>query len=142
VGAYAELLRRLGLDDDPAFAQQWAKGEWPALKARLASLFATRPRDDWCRLLEGSEACVAPVLSMDEAPLHPHNRSRATFVEQDGVQQPAPAPRFSRTQAGVSGRAPQTGQDSEAILRELGLSGSAIATLLEAGVVHPAAVGL
>ena len=67
----------------------------PALRARLSELFRTRPRDEWCALLEGSDACAAPVLSMAEAPAHPHNAARGTFIEADGVVQPAPAPRFS-----------------------------------------------
>ncbi len=72
---------------------------WPALGDRLAAVFATRTRDEWCAMLEGSDACFAPVLDRDEAPDHPHLRARATFVAVDGVVQPAPAPRFSRTPA-------------------------------------------
>ena len=95
---YSELLRRCGIDD-PAFDTQLDARSWPMLKLRLADLFRSRTRDEWCDLLEGSDACFAPVLDWDEAPLHPHNRARETFVEVDGIVQPAPAPRFSRTPA-------------------------------------------
>ncbi len=93
---YAELLRLCGIDDAAFDAQLDARG-WPMLKLRLADLFRSRTRDEWCALLEGTDACFAPVLDWDEAPQHPHNRARETFVEVDGVIQPAPAPRFSRT---------------------------------------------
>jgi alpha-methylacyl-CoA racemase len=93
---YAQLLALTGASD-PAFARQWDRDGWPALKDKFAALFATRTRDAWCALLEGTDACFAPVLDMDEAPRHPHNAARATFVDVDGVTQPAPAPRFSRT---------------------------------------------
>lgn len=95
---YAELLARAGIDD-PAFEPQMDVREWPALKERLAAIFKRRTRDEWCALLEGSDACVAPVLDWDEAPAHPHNRARGTFIDVDGAVQPAPAPRFSRTPA-------------------------------------------
>ena len=95
---YAELRRRCGLDDAAFDAQMDADG-WPALKTRVAALFASKPRDAWTALLEGSDACFAPVLDWDEAPRHPHNVARGTFVTVDGVVQPAPAPRFSRTAA-------------------------------------------
>jgi alpha-methylacyl-CoA racemase len=93
---YAELLARVGLPPDD-LPPQLDRGGWPLLRDRLAAVFRTRTRDDWCRLLEGTDACVAPVLSLLEAPTHPHNRARATFVEVAGHPQPAPAPRFTRT---------------------------------------------
>ncbi len=93
---YAELLRRL--DIDPAtLPPQMDREHWPEMQRRFAELFRTRTRDEWCALLEGTDACFAPVLTTDEAPDHPHNRARGTYVEIDGVVQPAPAPRFSRT---------------------------------------------
>ena len=95
---YATLRARCGLDD-PDFDPQMDATRWPALSDKLAALFATRTRDAWCELLEGSDACFAPVLDWDEAPNHPHNVARGTFVEVDGVVQPGPAPRFSRTPA-------------------------------------------
>src|SRR5947208_2841897 len=93
---YAELLRRLDLD--PAMLPpQTDRADWPQAQARLAALFKTRAREAWCDLLEGTDACFAPVLTTDEAPRHPHNAARGTYVEIDGIVQPAPAPRFSRT---------------------------------------------
>ena len=96
---YAELLQRLGLvaDEFP----QWDRARWPELKQRFATVFATRPRAEWCELLEGTEACFAPVLSTAEAVTHPHNVVRGTFVEVNGVTLPGPAPRFARTPAEV-----------------------------------------
>jgi alpha-methylacyl-CoA racemase len=94
---YAELRARAGLADDPDFDAQMDSRQWPALKAKLTALFSTRTRDDWCALMEMTDVCFAPVLSMAEAPHHPHNVARGTFIEVDGVMQPAPAPRYSRT---------------------------------------------
>jgi len=95
----AALLAKLGLSDDPLFAAPFDEARWPAQKARLAALFRGRSRDQWCALLEDSDACVAPVLSLGEAPQHPHHLARGTFVAAGGLLQPAPAPRFSRTPA-------------------------------------------
>ena len=92
---YAELRRICGLAENPEFDPQMDMRWWPSLKIRLADLFLTRTRDDWCAMLAGTDACVAPVLDWDEAPRHPHNLARSTFVQADGVMQPAPAPRFS-----------------------------------------------
>jgi len=94
---YAELLRVMELD--PTEAPQWDRAQWPALKARFAEVFLRRTRDDWAQLLESADACATPVLGLEDAPQHPHNIARGTFVEVDGVVQPAPAPRFSRTPA-------------------------------------------
>ncbi|HLQ85703.1 MAG TPA: CaiB/BaiF CoA-transferase family protein [Salinisphaeraceae bacterium] len=103
---YAELLR-LAEIDDPAFAAQMEAADWPQLKGKLAAIFGQRSRDEWCALLEGTDACVAPVLDWQEAPAHPHNRARNTFVAIDGGMQPAPAPRFSQTPAApLSGATP------------------------------------
>lgn len=93
---YSELLKTLGLHDVPV-ERQHDKADWPALKARMADVFATGSRDAWCRRFEGVDACFSPVLDLDEAPRHPHNAARGTFIAPDGVWQPAPAPRFSRT---------------------------------------------
>ena len=135
---YRLLLEKCGVTD-PHFAQQWERAEWPALKEKLATLFLQKSRDAWCELLEGSDACVAPVLSMAEAPAHPHNRARGIFVEQDGCVQPAPAPRFDRTPSTLPPAAPAIGRDSRAILRSLGRSSVEIDALLLEGVVHSAA---
>jgi alpha-methylacyl-CoA racemase len=100
---YALLLKKLGLTGDPLFADQQDRQAWPAMGERLTALFKSRPRDHWSALLEGSDACFAPVLGLDEAPEHPHNRAREVFRQLEGVVQPAPAPRFSRTPAGPPG---------------------------------------
>ncbi len=116
---YALLRRRLGLHEDSGFDHQFDRAAWPRLKQKLAALFVTRPRHEWCALLEG-DTCVAPVLSMEEAPAHPHNAARGTFVEAGGVTQPAPAPRYSITPT-VPPRMMAHGQDdTDQILRELG----------------------
>ena len=96
IGVVEMLRERCGIQD-PLFDGQMDGARWPLLKLRLADIFRTRTRDEWCALLEGSDACFAPVLDWDEAPQHAHNRARGTFTEVDGVVQPAPAPRFSRS---------------------------------------------
>lgn len=93
---YRELMQRCGLEP-AAFEPQMDRRQWPQFKQQLAELFASRTRDEWCDLLEGTDACVAPVLDWEEAPRHPHNRARSTYIESGGITQPAPAPRFSRT---------------------------------------------
>ena len=93
---YAELLRITGLSDDPGFAKQMDRGAWPELKERLREVFLTKTRDEWCALMEHTDVCFAPVLTIPEAAAHPHNVARSTFVEVGGISQPAPAPRFSR----------------------------------------------
>jgi alpha-methylacyl-CoA racemase len=95
---YAELRARAGLVEDKDFDAQMDRSQWPALKAKLTALFLTKTRDQWCALMEMTDICFAPVLSMAEAPAHPHNAARGTFIEVDGVMQPAPAPRYSLTQ--------------------------------------------
>ena len=137
---YRRLLELCGIDD-PQFEHQWATAEWPALKARLAQLFATRSRDEWCTVLEGSDACFAPVLSMAEAPLHPHNVARKTFVESHGVIQPAPAPRFERTQGELPAPAPLAGRHTDELLARAGYGASEALALFEGGVVHRAPAG-
>jgi alpha-methylacyl-CoA racemase len=136
---YAQLLALTGASgsecDDPQFRKQWRQADWPELKRKFAALFATRTRDDWCALLEGTDVCFAPVLDMAEAPHHPHNAARATFVERDGVTQPAPAPRFSRTPADIGSPPSRPGQDSAQVLQEWGWSGASVEALQRAGVV-------
>lgn len=142
VGAIEPQFYRLLLDKcgvtDPQFAQQWERAAWPELKAKLSAVFLRKSRDEWCNLLEGSDACVAPVLSMSEAPAHAHNQARGVFVAPDGVVQPAPAPRFDRTPSALPAAAPEIGADSTAILRSLGRSDAEIAALVASGVVHGA----
>lgn len=92
---FADLCRRIGLEPIPSEAERMDTAHWPALEARMATIIASKTRDEWACLLDGTEACAAPVLRLDEAPLHPHNLARGAFVAVDGVMQPAPAPRFS-----------------------------------------------
>ncbi|WP_448560283.1 CaiB/BaiF CoA transferase family protein [Tistrella mobilis] len=129
---YAELIRLAGLD--PAeFAAQNDKAEWPRMKARLVEVFKTKTRDEWCSLMEGSDVCFAPVLSMFEAPEHPHNRERGTFIEVDGVVQPGPAPRFSRTTPGRPTPPPAPGAHTDQGLADWGFSADEIAALKASG---------
>ena len=131
---HALLVEKCGLTD-LAPAAQWDAAQWPALKARIAALFATRPRDEWCRLLEGSDACFAPVLDLNEAPAHPHNRARGTFIEVDGVTQPAPAPRFSRTVAEIKSPPPSSETPDDAVLVEWGFASDEVDAMRVAGVL-------
>lgn len=96
---YALLLEKTGLSDDPAFAPQMDPRGWPALKDRLTALFLTKTRDEWCAIMDGTDICFAPVLSLREAPQHPHNLARETFTEDQGMVMPSPAPRFLGTPA-------------------------------------------
>ncbi len=129
---FAAMLEKLGLD--PArFAGRDDPERWPALRAELAAAFRARPRDAWAELFEGSDACVAPVLDLEEAPRHPHNRARGTFLERDGVAQPAPAPRFSRTPS--SPGPPPRGEPPEALLNEFGFGAEETAALQRAGAL-------
>jgi alpha-methylacyl-CoA racemase len=131
---YSEFLRRMGIAETGDFARQHDRALWPALKQKLAAAFATKTRQQWCELFEGSDACVAPVLSLAEAPADPHNAQRKTFVEVDGIVQPRPAPRFSATPAGdpVMPRFAE-GTDSAVLLREIGYSEEKIKDLRAAG---------
>ncbi|MDQ6782121.1 MAG: CoA transferase [Actinomycetota bacterium] len=135
---YAEMLRITGLDADGRgpLPRPGDRESWPAMRERLGAIMKTKARDEWCALLEGTDACFAPVLSMDEAPLHPHMAQRGTFIEVGGVVQPGPAPRLSRTPGAVSGPAPSAGQDSEEALGDWGFSADEIAALLESGAVR------
>lgn len=132
---YAELRRILGLEEDSAFDAQHDRATWGMLKDKLAALFKTRTRDEWDALLEHTDVCYAPVLTMSEAARHPHNAARETFVEVGGDVQPAPAPRYSATAPGKPRPAPMPGDDSDAILATLGMDANEIAALREAGTV-------
>ena len=101
----------------------------------MAELFLTRTRDDWCVVFEGSDACVAPVLDFDEASGHAHNRARKTWVDVDGVLQPAPAPRFSETPAAPVAAPPEPGQHTYEVLREAGFDADEIAALERQGAI-------
>ena len=134
---YAELLDVLGLAGEELPAQMDI-GAWPELKARVEAIFKTRTRDEWCEAMEGRDVCFAPVLTMREAPEHPHNASRGVFVEHDGQVQPAPAPRFDRTPAGIErGPSPPGAQTSEC-LAAWGIEPERIGELREDGVIGDA----
>ncbi|MEV6964241.1 CaiB/BaiF CoA-transferase family protein [Hamadaea sp. NPDC051192] len=117
---YAELIRLLGLADADLPAQHDIAG-WPVLRTRFAEVFAERTRDEWTKVFEGTDACVAPVLSLAEAQHHPHLVARGTFEDRFGVRQPAVAPRLSQTPGTVGGRPPMPGADTEAVLTDWGL---------------------
>jgi alpha-methylacyl-CoA racemase len=131
---YAELLRRCGLDDEDLPAQ-FDRSAWPAMKQRFAALFRTRTRAQWCELLEGTDACAAPVLSLEEAPRHPHNAHRGTFVEAFGVAQPAPAPRFSRTPGRLRQPPLRAGEDGVTALQGWGLGPDEVERLRAEGAM-------
>ncbi|MFB9243908.1 CoA transferase [Massilia antarctica] len=131
---YALLLKLAGTDD-LAFDAQMDPASWPSLSDKLAALFARRTRADWCALMEGTDSCFAPVLDLDEAPLHAHNAARATFVEVDGVMQPAPAPRFSRTVPELSSAPAYPGQHSAAVLSDWGWDDAKVAGLAAQGII-------
>jgi alpha-methylacyl-CoA racemase len=140
---YAKLIERLvtclshkelGLDA-ASWPGQHDRARWPELRARLRDAFKQKTRDEWCEALEGHDVCFAPVLSLTEAPSHPHNRSRGTFMDRDGVIQPAPAPRFSRTPGQVVRDAPQRGEGGAAALAEWGFDTAEIARFRSGGAL-------
>jgi len=134
---YTLLLDRLGIPlDEAGLEAHYDRERWPELKARLAGLFRRRSRDEWCALLEGTDACFAPVLDMDEAVAHPHNRARGSYVERDGVVQPAPAPRFSRTPGSIQGPPVGAGEHTDAILADLGYSDAEVTALRADGAIQ------
>ena len=118
---YAELMGLTGLKDDPDFARQMDQSMWPGLKERLREVFRGKTRDEWCAIMEATDVCFAPVLTMSEAAAHPHNVERRTFVEANGHMQPAPAPRFSRTVPQIGRASAHPGQHTEEVLREWGV---------------------
>jgi alpha-methylacyl-CoA racemase len=131
---YEAFVERLGLKlaDLP---KQHDRSGWPELRRRFAEAIAARTRDEWERIFAGSDACVAPVLALGEVAQHPHNAARGTFVTRDGVLQPAPAPRFSRSVPEMGAAPRQPGADTDAVLDDFGFSAAEIAQLKDAGVV-------
>jgi len=125
---YALLLEKTGIKD-PEFARQMDRTAWPDLRAKLAAVIATKTRDEWTAIMGGTDVCFAPVLTLEEAPKHPHNAARQTFVEVAGVTQPAPAPRFSATPGAIQGPPPAIGAHSEEALADWGLSKAEIERL-------------
>ena len=137
---FAELAQRIGLD--PRFVQrQYDRRLWPEMREAIASLMRRKTRDEWCALLDGSDACFAPVLSLAEASTHGHAKARQAYVDVDGVTQPAAAPRFDRSVPAPPQRAPRLGEHSSQVLTECGFTQAEIQALLDAGVVVAAAVG-
>jgi alpha-methylacyl-CoA racemase len=127
---YAELIEKLGLSDAPDREDQ---SQWADLRAQLAAAFASRARDEWVEIFDGSDACVAPVLAFSEVADHPHMSARGVLVEREGVRQPAPAPRFSRTPSALSSPPARSGEHTREVLLDWGITD--IDELLTAGVV-------
>jgi alpha-methylacyl-CoA racemase len=130
---YAEMCARLGLPADEM--PEYDRARWPEFKERIAAVILTRTRDEWCALLEGTDVCFAPVLSLAEAPSHPHNVARQTFVEVDGITQPAPAPRFSRTPGAVQRPPCVAGAHTDDALASWGLGADTIAARRASGAI-------
>lgn len=131
---YALLLEKAEITD-PEFQEQLDEAAWPAKREKLNQLFKTRTRQQWCDIMEGTDVCFAPVLDLKEAPVHPHNIYRKTFVELDGVVQPAPAPRFSRTQGEIQGPAAMAGEHTREVLSAWNFSDQEIGELQASGVI-------
>lgn len=132
---YSELLRLSGLGDLEDFPKQMDRGQWPAMKETVAEIFMQKTRDEWCALMEHTDVCFAPVLSMEEATEHPHNVERGTFTEVGGVTQQSPAPRFSRTKPEIQGPASHPGQHTDQVLADFGFDAAAVAELRESGAI-------
>ena len=131
---YAELIEKAGLAGEELPAQN-DRSQWPALKPRFIALFKKKTRDEWCAIMEGTDVCFAPVLSMAEAPEHPHNVHRNTFVERQGLVQPAPAPRFSRTAPELDRPPSYPGQHTQEVLESFGFDAAEIERLKETKAV-------
>lgn len=132
---YALLLRHTGLEGDPDFKAQRDISKWPILSEKLTTIFKMKSRDEWCEIMEMTDVCFAPVLSMAEAPNHPHNVSRDTFIKVDGTIQPAPSPRLSGTPAVTPVKGPQVGQDTDEILISLGHDLSSLNEMRASGII-------
>ena len=134
---YAELLELTEVADDggPPMPLQGDKEAWPATRERLEAVFKQKTRDEWCQIMEGTDVCFAPVLDLDEAPKHPHNIARGTFVEVAGMTQPAPAPRFSRTPGSIRRPPPHPGQHTAEVLEEYGFSKGELEALRASGAI-------
>jgi alpha-methylacyl-CoA racemase len=131
---YMILLQKAGLTD-PKYNAQMYREAWPDLSASLAEVMKTKTREEWCAIMEGTDICFAPVLSLAEAPSHPHNAARQTFVEIGGVPQPGPAPRFSRTPGAVQGPAPKAGANNADALTDWGFGAAEVDALKAAGAI-------
>lgn len=133
-GFYKTLRQLAGLNETD-FDEQMDSQKWPALKKKLEKAFKTKTRDEWCGLMEGSDACFSPVLTTAEAAKHPHNRHRKTFIENDGLLQQSPAPRFSRTRPQIRRKPPLPGEHTDQVLEEFGFERFEIDQLKASGAV-------
>ena len=131
---YALLLEKTGIDD-PAFSAQMDRAAWPSLGEKLAAVIAKKTQAEWSQIMDASDVCFAPVLDMDEAPKHPHNAARQTFVEVSGVTQPAPAPRFSATPGAIQGPPPAIGAHDQVALGDWGFSPEEVQDLAASGAI-------
>tara|TARA_B100000959_G_scaffold153362_1_gene160846 strand:+ start:10217 stop:11344 length:1128 start_codon:yes stop_codon:yes gene_type:complete len=131
---YALLLEKCEISDE-SFKDQLDQNAWPIKREKLEALFKTKTQRQWCDIMEGTDVCFAPVLSLAEAPDHPHNKARGTFVDVEGVTQPAPAPRFSRTQGEIQSTAALTGEHTEEVFKSWGFSDAEIAGLSQSGAI-------
>ena len=131
---YAELMARSGLGEIDLPGQN-SRSDWPGMKDQVAAVFKQKTRDEWCELMEHSDVCFAPVLSLSEAPQHPHNVERETFTRVNGVIQPSPSPRFSGTEAKLSRPPAHAGQHTDELLADIGLSEEAVAALRDSGAI-------
>ena len=131
---YALLLKHAEIDD-PAFQNQFDLPKWPEWKDKISEVFKTKTRDQWCEIMEGTDVCFAPVLNFEDAINHPHNVARKGFVDIEGITQPAPSPRFSRTQPEIQGPPPNVGQHNESALKDWGFSDADVSSLKEKEVI-------
>ena len=131
---YAVLLEKLGLPAEDVHTQN-DRSRWPEVKRAFADIFAGRSRDEWAAIFEGTDACVSPVLTLEEAAAHPHNQARQVFTEVDGIVQPSPAPRFTRTPPELTRLPPAPGADTANVLRSFGKTDDDIEALRREGIV-------
>jgi alpha-methylacyl-CoA racemase len=131
---YALLLEKTGITD-PQFANQMSPDEWPELKAKLADVLSKKTQAEWCAIMDATDICFAPVLTLDEAPNHAHNVARETFVTVEGVVQPAPAPRFSATPGAIQGPPPKIGAHNDEALGQWGFSAAEVDALRASGAI-------
>ena len=129
------LLCQIAELDESIFSNQMSRDSWPEQKEAIKKIILDKTRDEWCELMEGTDVCFAPVLDMSEAPKHPHNVERKTFIDLEGVTQPAPAPRFSRTEPEVVSSPSVVGEHTDEVLTSIGLSDEDINTLKTSGAV-------
>lgn len=135
---YAIFLGLTGLSDDPDMESQMDRAKWPLLKVKVATRIKTKSRDEWAAIFDGTDGCVAPVLTMSEAAAHPHNVARRTFIEVAGVPQPAPTPRFSRTTPSTPTKPDHPGEHSREVLASAGFTAAEIDELIAVGAVADA----